>query len=158
MPWRIGLASVAVVGALAGAVEAQELADRTARADRYDTRLSAPTSLKQRDLALAKQGVEVQLSARFALEQEIVRSLIRVAPHRDNRLLRVEIESPDFFRSSDVQLEGELAARSHFFSWTSLPPGSYYLIVSVLGSQGPRIRRHVTFDVVGTGGEFTARR
>ena len=155
---RIGLASAAVVGALAGGVEAQELSDRSTRADRYDTRLLPPTSIDKRDLALAKQGVEVRLSARFALEQEIVRSLIRVAPHRDNRLLRVEIESPDFFRSSDVQLEGELAARNHFFSWKALPPGSYDLIVTVLGSQGPRIRRHVSFDVVGTGGEFTARR
>lgn len=158
MRWRIGLASAMVVGALAGAVEAQELSDRSARADRYDSRLSAPTSIDKRDLALAKQGVEVRLSARFALEQEVVRSLIRVAPHRDNRLLRVEIDSPDFFRSSDVQLEGDLAARNHFFSWKSLPPGSYELVVTVLGSQGPRIRRHVTFDVMGTAGEFTARR
>ena len=158
MEWRIGLASAVVVGALAGTVGAQELSDRSARADRYDTRLSASTSIQKRDLALAKQGVEVRLSSRFALEQEVVRSLIRVAPHQDNRLLRVEIDSPDFFRSSDVQLEGELAARNHFFSWKSLPPGSYDLIVTVLGSQGPRIRRQVSFDVVGTAGEFTARR
>jgi hypothetical protein len=124
MRWRIGLASVVAVGALAGAAGAQELSDRSARADRYDSRLSASTSMDKRDLALARQGVEVRLSARFALEQEIVRSLVRVAPHRDNRLLRVEIDSPDYFRSSDVQLEGELAARNHFFSWRSLPPGS----------------------------------
>jgi len=134
MRWRISLGFAVLMGALAGAAGAQE---------------------DNRDLALAKQGVEVRLSARFALEQEIVRSLIRVAPHRNNRLLRVEIDSPDFFRSSDVQLEGELAARNHFFSWKSLPRGSYELRPR---SQGPRIRRHVTSDVVGTGGEFTARR
>ena len=149
MRWRIGLASAVVVGALAGGVEAQELSDRSARADRYDTRLAASTSIDKRDLALAKQGVEVRLSARFALEHEVVRSLIRVAPHRDNRVLRVVIDSPDFFRSSDVQLEGELAARNHSFSWKSLPPGSYDLIVTVLGSDGPRTRRLVTFNVTG---------
>ena len=157
MPWRIGLV-LALVVSLGETVEAQKLSDRSPGAPLYDSRLSAATSIDKRDLALAKQGVEVRLSARFALEQEVVRSLIRVAPHRDNRLLRVEIDSPDFFRSSDVQLEGDLAARNHFFSWKSLPPGSYELVVTVLGSQGPRIRRHVTFDVVGTGGEFTARR
>lgn len=150
MRWRIGLASAVVAGAMAGGVEAQELSDRSARADRYDTRLAASTSIDKRDLALAKQGVEVRLSARFALEQEVVRSLIRVAPHRENRLLRVEIDSPGFFRGSDVQLEGELAARNHYFSWKSLPPGSYELVVTILGSEGLRFRRLVTFNVVGT--------
>src|SRR5688572_13521310 len=140
MRWRIVLGSTVVAGTVAGAVQAQELSDRSPSVVRYDSRLAAPASMDKRDLALARQGVEVRLSARFALEQEIVRSLIRVAPHPDNRVLRVEIDSPDYFRSSDVQLEGELAARNHFFSWRSLPPGSYGLIVTVLGSQGPRIR------------------
>ena len=150
MRWRILLSAALVVSALAEAVEAQELSDRSASATRYDSRLSARTSIDKHDLELAKQGVEVRLSARFATAQEMVRSLVRVAPHPDNRWLRVEIDSPDFFRGSDVRLDGELAARNHFFSWKSLPPGSYELVVTVLGSDGPRTRRQVTFDVVGT--------
>lgn len=150
MRWRILVGAALVVGALAEAVAAQELSERSSSAARYDSRLSAGTSIDRHDLALAKQGVEVRLSARYATAQEMVRSLVRVAPHPDNRWLRVEIDSPDFFRGSQVPLDGELAARNHFFSWTSLPPGSYELVVTVLGSHGPRSRRQVTFDVVGT--------
>ena len=117
---RIGLGAVVVAGVLtAGTAEAQE------------------------------QGVEVRVSSRFAVAQETVRSLVRVAPHPDNRLLRVAIDSPDFFRSSDVPLEGALAARNHFFAWKSLPPGSYELVVVVIGADGPRTRRQLTFEVVG---------
>ena len=53
-----------------------------------------------------------------------------------------------------MPLEGELAARNHFFSWKSLPPGSYDLVVTVLASEGVRTVRHVTFDVMGTTGQF----
>jgi hypothetical protein len=154
MRWRIALASAVAAGALAGAAEAQELSDRSPSVARYDSRLSAPASIDKHDRALARQGVEIRLSTRFAMEQEIVRGLIRVAPHPDNRFLRVEIDSPDFFRGSDVTLEGELAARNHFFSWKSLPPGSYELVVTVLGSEGVRTRRQVTFAVIGTSAAF----
>jgi hypothetical protein len=120
MQWRVGLGALVAVGVLtAGTVSAQE------------------------------QAIEVRLSSRFAVAQETVRSLVRVAPHPDNRLLRVAIDSPDFFRSSDVPLEGALAARNHFFAWKTLPPGSYELVVIVMGSDGPRTRRQVTFEVVG---------
>jgi hypothetical protein len=148
MGWRIVLGSSMVAAALAGDVRAQELSKRSPTV-RYDSRLTAPAALDRRDVALAKHGVEIRVSSRFALAHEVVRSLIRVAPHRDNRLLRIEIDSPAFFRSSAVELEGELAAQNHFFSWKSLPPGSYLLVVTVLGSEGVRTRRQVPFDVVG---------
>lgn len=150
MRWLLGFGAAIVAGtALAGNAEAQQLADRSARAARYDSRLSAPTTAGTRD-RLAESGVEIRLSARFVTASELVRSLVRVAPHQDNRVLRVELDSPDFFRSSDVPLEGELAARNHFFSWKSLPPGSYTLIVTVMGTDGPRTQRVVPFDVIGT--------
>jgi hypothetical protein len=120
MRWRIALGAAVAAGVLtAGTAEAQG------------------------------QGVEVRVSSRFAVAQETVRSLVRVAPHPDNRLLRVAIDSPDFFRSSDVPLEGALAARNHFFAWKALPPGSYELVVIVMGADGPRTRRQLTFEVVG---------
>ncbi len=79
-----------------------------------------------------------------------MRALVRVAPHPDNRTLRIELDSPEFFRSSDVQLEGAQAAQNHFFSWRSLPPGSYEAIVTVIGPAGPRAQRRLPFEILET--------
>jgi hypothetical protein len=99
--------------------------------------------------ASAQTAIEIRVSSRYAMAPALVRGLIRVAPHRDNRVLRVEIDSPAFFRSSDVPLEGEQAALSHAFAWPSLPPGVYALVATVFGPQGQRSRRETRFEVLG---------
>jgi len=96
------------------------------------------------------QPLEIRLTARFLMPQEWMRSLVRVEPHTDNRLLRVTIDSSNYFRSSDVQLNGASAARSHFFVWKSLPPGAYEVTAIVLGTDGRRSERRATFEVLGT--------
>lgn len=133
-----------LVGATGATAQAQEHPGLPPRS-LYDSRLSAPVAPRAVKPASA---VELTLVARYAFAPAFMRALVRVAPHPDNRTLRIELDSPAFFRSSDVELEGDRAAQNHFFSWRSLPPGSYEAIVTVLGPAGPRAERRLPFEVL----------
>jgi hypothetical protein len=92
----------------------------------------------------------LRLTPRFVSAPGYLRSLIRVAPHEANRVLRVEIDSAGYYRSSDIQLEGASAPMSHFVDWKEVPAGKYDLRVSVLGAgDDPRIVRTINFQVLG---------
>jgi hypothetical protein len=93
--------------------------------------------------------LEVQLRPRFVSSQGFVRSMVRVLPHPDNRLLRMEIDSENYYRSSDIQLEGANAARIHSLDWAGLPPGNYQVVATVFGPDGARKRETVRFEVLG---------
>ena len=92
----------------------------------------------------------LRLTPRFVSAPGYLRSLIRVAPNAANRVLRVEIDSAGYYRSSDIQLEGASAPMSHFMDWKEVPAGKYDLTVSVLGAGGdPRVVRTINFQVLG---------
>ena len=92
----------------------------------------------------------LRLTPRFVSAPGYLRSLIRVAPHEANRMLRVEIDSAGYYRSSDIQLDGASAPTNHFVDWKEVPAGKYSLIVSVMGPSGdPRVVRHLDFQVLG---------
>ena len=92
----------------------------------------------------------LRLTPRFVSAPGYLRSLIRVAPNDANRVLRVEIDSAGYYRSSDIQLDGASAPMSHFVDWKDVPAGKYDLIVSVLGSSGDaRVVRQLNFQVLG---------
>ena len=103
-------------------------------------------------VAQAKPADELTLrmTPRFVSAPGFLRSLIRVAPNDANRTLRVEIDSDNYYRSSDITLDGASAPTSHFVDWKEVPAGKYDLIVSVLGPSGdPRAVRHLNFQVLG---------
>ena len=95
----------------------------------------------------------LRLTPRFVSAPGYLRSVIRVAPHADNRTMRVEIDSAGYYRSSEIQLEGESAPMSHFMDWKEVPAGKYELTVTVMGASGPRAVRHLTFQVLGLSNE-----
>lgn len=95
--------------------------------------------------------VTMRLSPRMAFAPAVVRTTVRVTPHRDNRLLRLTLDSPDYYRSSDVQLDGAGAPSAHYFDWGSLPPGAYSVVATVFGADGPRGQTIETLDVRGLG-------
>ena len=53
-----------------------------------------------------------------------------------NRKLEVIAESDNYYRSSEVQLDGAGAARTSLISFRSLPGGQYTVRVIVRGSRG----------------------
>jgi hypothetical protein len=48
--------------------------------------------------------------------------------------LRVVAESDDFYRASEVELDGDRAARTNVFEFRSLPSGSYEVTAILLGA------------------------
>jgi hypothetical protein len=96
-----------------------------------------------------QQPVTMRLSARMAFAPAVIRSVIRVTPHRDNRMLRLTLDSDDYYRSSDVELDGSSAPSAHYFNWASLPAGSYKVVATVFGAGGERAQTFTTLDVRG---------
>jgi hypothetical protein len=59
-----------------------------------------------------------------------------VEPDSANRAIQVMAESPDWYRSSQVQLDGGTAPRKNTFEFKDLPSGTYEIQVMLLGSDG----------------------
>jgi hypothetical protein len=84
--------------------------------------------------------LSLQISPKAALAGTYVLARIRVHPDIDNRLLRISVESPTYFRSSDVRLDGANAAITHVVPLRALPAGSYAVVAIVYGTKGERAR------------------
>ena len=56
----------------------------------------------------------------------------------ENRLLRVVAESDDFYRASEVPLNGASAAPVTVFEFRNLPRGNYQISSALVGVQGLR--------------------
>jgi hypothetical protein len=85
-------------------------------------------------------GVDQKLSVRvtpavaFAPATLVVRTTIQADP--DNRTVEIVAESTDFYRSSEMQLDGEQAARVNVFEFRSLPSGAYHVTATLRDSRG----------------------
>ena len=66
------------------------------------------------------------------------RAVVTVPRHAENRLLRVILESENYYTLSELPLEGEDAPLNHEFYWRDVPPGSYEVTVQVYGKSGLR--------------------
>ena len=62
----------------------------------------------------------------------------RVAPNAENRSLTVVATSEDFYRSSQVQLEGEQAPGMVMFEFRGLPDGEYEISGTLIDAGGHR--------------------
>lgn len=76
----------------------------------------------------------------------VVRAI--VPAHDENRVLEVTAQSPDFYRSSQVPLEGARAPRVSEIALKGLPQGDYEVTVILRGSRGARARVSKTLLVV----------
>ena len=63
----------------------------------YDSRVGTPSLARVLAQDANTRPIELRLTSRFAISPATMRSLVRVAPHEDNRKLRVEIDSPGYF-------------------------------------------------------------
>ncbi len=129
---------------------AQGAVKRTA-AQFHDARLRAVTPVKTA-ASPAEPTLQLRLTKKYTFSPGYVQSVIRVSPHPDNRLLRVTLDSADYYRSSDIELDGAEAATSHFLNWASLPAGHYDIVVTLFGPQGPRGQSTDVLDVIGMPG------
>jgi hypothetical protein len=95
--------------------------------------------------------MRVSPAVAFAPANLVVRATIEA--DAANRAVEVIAESADFYRSSEIQLEGERAARTNTFEFRSLPPGAYEVRATLFGASGPRgiVRQQVNVIASGAG-------
>jgi hypothetical protein len=96
--------------------------------------------------------LKVSPAVAFAPANLVVRATILA--DADNRAVEIVAESEDFYRSSEIELEGEKAARTSTFEFRSLPPGTYDVRASLLGVNGEKramIRQQVNVLQSGAG-------
>jgi hypothetical protein len=81
-----------------------------------------------------RMTLRVSPAVAFAPANLIVRATIPASEY--NRAVEIIAESEDFYRSSEVQLEGDQAPRTSMFEFRSLPPGSYEVRAVLRGTHG----------------------
>jgi hypothetical protein len=96
--------------------------------------------------------MKVSPAVAFAPANLIVRAMI--VADADNRAVEIIAESPDFYRSSMVQLDGDKAARTSNFEFRSLPPGTYEVRANLFGTRGEQratVRQQINIMASGMG-------
>jgi hypothetical protein len=94
--------------------------------------------------------LELHVSPTFSSAPTTLRIRATVEPRHDRRALAVVIESEDFFRSSEVPLDGEDAPRHLLLEYRNLPAGTYDVQAAVLDADGkPMAAAHRCVAVVG---------
>jgi len=63
---------------------------------------------------------------------------VNVEAAADNRLLQVAAESPDFYRSSQIQIDGANTPTVNVFEFRNLPSGVYQVTGVLVGVNGRR--------------------
>jgi hypothetical protein len=87
----------------------------------------------------AGERVAVRVSPRMAFAPVDLHVRATIEAHPDNRVMEIVAESDSFYRSSEIPLEGEHAARTTFIRFPGLPGGNYVVRVVIRGSQGQRL-------------------
>jgi hypothetical protein len=94
-------------------------------------------------------GEELKLAVSPAVSMAPTNLYIRarVVPSAENRALQVVAESGEFYRSSEIQLEGEHAPAAVSIEFRSVPSGDYIVHGVLIDSAGRRraiAQQHVT--------------
>ena len=80
----------------------------------------------------AKEVVEIRVRGHYFAAPATVPITVAVEPGAQNRMLIVEADGDDYFRSSGVELAGEKEKRLHSVEFKSLPAGQYTIRAQVL--------------------------
>jgi hypothetical protein len=81
-----------------------------------------------------KLTLKVSPAVAFAPANLVVRAMVESDTR--NRAIAIVAESEDFYRSSEIQLDGDRAPRTSTFEFRSLPPGSYEVRAMLIGEGG----------------------
>jgi hypothetical protein len=84
------------------------------------------------------QPLSLQVSPTMAPAPAFVRVSASVETSDENRALEIVAQSPEFFRSSRVDLDGRNAPRLAVFEYPNLPPGLYEISGVLVGTGGKR--------------------
>jgi len=76
--------------------------------------------------------IKVSPSVAFAPANLVVRTTIEADTR--NRAIAIVAESSEFYRASEVELDGDKAPRTTTFEFRSLPSGTYQVTATLLGA------------------------
>lgn len=96
-----------------------------------------------------KLSMKVSPSIAFAPANLVVRAY--VTADSDNRAIEVIAESEDFYRSSEIPLDGDKAPRTNVFEFRSLPTGAYQVSAVLIGATGQRALVRAQINVMPAG-------
>lgn len=96
-------------------------------------------------------ALTLQVMPTVSMSPANVRVTATVERHEDNRRLTVTANSPSFYRSSSMSLNGAQAARTYTRVFTGLPAGQYVIEATIERSDGQAV--HQRIDVVVAGSE-----
>ena len=80
----------------------------------------------------------MRVSPTLAPAPAFVRVEAMVERDADNRTLTIVARSDDFYRSSEVQIDGASSPRIHVFEFPHLPSGNYEVTGILVGLHGQR--------------------
>jgi hypothetical protein len=84
-----------------------------------------------------KLAIRVSPSVAFAPANLVVQTM--VSSSKDNRSIEIIAESDEFYRSSEVPLDGDRAPRTTVFRFRSLPTGAYQVRAVLRGEGGKEL-------------------
>jgi hypothetical protein len=84
------------------------------------------------------EPLRMRVSPLVAMAPGFLTVRVSVEAAAENRILQVVAESPDFYRSSQIQLDGAQAAPIAVFEFRNLPSGLYQVTGVLVGVNGPR--------------------
>jgi hypothetical protein len=101
----------------------------------------------------AGETMTIKVSPSVALAPATLFVRASVESNADNRAIEVVVDSPDFYRSSRIELEGADAPRTTVFELRNLPGGRYVVTTRLLGTSGKiRSALHQLVNVVSPDG------
>ena len=107
-----------------------------------------PIGAKEKD----PLSLRVSPAVSFAPGNLIVRATVE--SNAANRVMEIVAESEDFYRSSEIQLDGDSAPRTSMFEFRSLPPGTYEVratLYDISGDPRAEVRQQVNVIASGAG-------
>jgi hypothetical protein len=100
-----------------------------------------------------KLSLRVSPAVAFAPANLTIRAMIEADP--GNQLVTIAAESPDFYRSSEIPLNGDRAPRTTMYELRGIPSGTYEVKATLFGpGRHERAVARQQVDVV-SGGEGT---
>lgn len=97
----------------------------------------------------AADVVQIRLAGHYFSEPATVDITVVVEPDRANRVLRVEADGDQMYRSTEVELQGDTDSRIHMVEFKDLEAGSYVLRAQVFGTD--KVRGTATSEMMVTG-------
>ena len=96
--------------------------------------------------------MRVSPAVAFAPANVVVRAMIEADAR--NRTVEIIAESPGFYRSSEIELDGDRAPRTNTFEFRSLPSGTYEVRAILRDASGQsRAAARMQVNVIASGGD-----